>query len=66
MSEIYPGRVCVVRTPNGLLLKHVCFEGGKVRLASSNADYSDLFFDANEIRVTALLVQVIKAFGDPS
>lgn len=57
--EITPGRLCAVLTPFGLLVKHVYPTlDGRVRLVSSNVNYSDLIFDGHEVTIQGIVVRV--------
>lgn len=57
--EITPGKLVAVMTPCGLLVKHIYpLQGGRVRLASANDEYEDLYFDAKDVRVQGIVVRV--------
>lgn len=63
LSEITPGKLVVVLTPYGLLVKHVYFTlDGRVRLVSANPVYDDLLFDAVDVEVQGIVVRVERDF----
>jgi SOS-response transcriptional repressor LexA len=59
VSEITPGRLAAVWTPNGLLVKHVYVTlDERVRLVSTNPSYPDLIFDVADIDIQGIVVRV--------
>lgn len=59
VSEVTPGRLAAVLTPNGLLIKHVYITlGDQVRLVSSNPQYPDIVFDGSDVEVQGLVVRI--------
>lgn len=58
LSEVTNGRLVIVRTPCGLLVKHFYLtDDGFVRLVSANPKYPDLHFEINDVEVQALVVR---------
>lgn len=56
--EIREDRLLVIRCPVGLVIKKLSLEGNQVRLISANKNCPDLFFDADQIQVEALVMRV--------
>lgn len=64
MSEVRQGRLVVVRTPFGLLVKHFYLtDDGMVRLASANRKFKDLVFELEEIEVKALVLETSRTWS---
>ncbi|PYS93094.1 MAG: hypothetical protein DMF64_06065 [Acidobacteria bacterium] len=58
IEELTNGRLVVIRTPVGLLMKHFYLApNARVRLASANPDYPDLFFDIEDVEIQAIVVR---------
>ena len=56
LSEVTPGRLCLVRIcDNEMLLKRVYAQGGMVRLASSNPVYEDMYYSDEFIEIVAIV-----------
>lgn len=57
-SELTPGRLILVDTPEGLQVRHIYFmPGNKVRLLASNESYPPLVFNDDQIRVKGIWVR---------
>jgi SOS-response transcriptional repressor LexA len=57
--DITPGKLAVVNTPYGLLLKHVYQTlDRKVRLVSANPAYEDIVLDADDVTVQGVVVRI--------
>lgn len=58
MHEVRSGRLVIVKTPLGLLIKHFyLMNDGSIRLASANSDYPDLFFELEDVEIQAVVVR---------
>lgn len=57
--EITPGRLVVVLTPYGLLIKHIYLTLDQhVRLVSACASYSDLLLEPSEVKIQGIVVRI--------
>lgn len=62
-SEIRPGKLVVVSTPYGMLVKHIYPTlTGKVRLVAANPDYEDLLLEAEDVQIQGLVVRIERDF----
>jgi SOS-response transcriptional repressor LexA len=56
--DVKEGQLVAVKCPAGNVVKHYHrIEGGMIRLASANRDYEDLYFDAEDVQVQAIVVR---------
>lgn len=61
--EITPGRLVVVLTPYGLLIKHIYLTlDNHVRLVSAHPSYKDLFLDVSEVTIQGVVVRIERDF----
>lgn len=57
--EVKDGQLVAVLTPNGMLIKHFYRAGrNRVCLKSSNPLYADLYFDAGDVVVQGIIVEI--------
>jgi SOS-response transcriptional repressor LexA len=63
LDEITPGKLVVVMTPFGLLVKHIYLTlSNQVRLASANPAYEDLVFEIDDVEIQGVVVRVERDF----
>jgi SOS-response transcriptional repressor LexA len=63
LTEIYPGKLAVVLTPLGLLVKHIYVSlDSKVRLVSANPVYEDIVLDCDDVEIQGVVVRVERDF----
>lgn len=61
-AEIRPGRLVIAYLPTGRsVVKRIYFEGDKIILRSSNANYSDMVFGPDEIRIDGIVKELVRA-----
>lgn len=61
-SEIRQGSMVVAWLPEGRsVVKRIFFEGDNVVLRSSNSSYKDMVFGPNEIRVDAIVKELVRS-----
>jgi repressor LexA len=59
LAEVTPGKIVVVLTPYGLLVKHIYLMlDSRVRLVSANPVYEDLVLDAADVEIQGIVVRV--------
>lgn len=64
MSEVTNGRLVIARLPcGGLALKHFYLtDDGRVRLASANPAYEDIYCELEEVEIKALVIESVRSW----